>query len=263
MAYKPILPPTLAPYGVNLLDPMQFAARPRQNALPPEPPKPPLPPGLLDPSIGGGGNQSGSAATTQGTAGNEGTSVPGQPHGNPGMMSPQGIGLTAATSMMGPAGMIGTIGQGLNMMQAMGLLSPANLSPSAIAIANDPAAIAMLDPDGTIAIAPPTDSMMFEVVTAQQNGMGAGDSGVTAGPGSPGSGGSTGNDDPSDGDAGWRYGGPVPDDKDGKLEGVRGLLHEGEYVIRPEMVKKYGKGLLSKINEGKLPARGLLSSAKD
>lgn len=61
-------------------------------------------------------------------------------------------------------------------------------------------------------------------------------------------------------DGSWRYGGPVPSDHDRKLEPVRGILHEGEYVVRPEMTKIH-RGLLEKINKGKVSkkkARSLL-----
>ena len=152
-----------------------------------------------------GGNAPGS--TQAGVATDPGTVSVG-PHGNPGMASGPGIGLSVASSMMGPAGIAVTAGQALNAMQAMGLLSPATLSPNAIAIANDPDAIAALDPDGTIAIAPAVNSIMHDVVVAQQNGMGIGGTGVAGvSASSPGSGGSTGVDDPSDGAAGWKRGG--------------------------------------------------------
>lgn len=85
-----------------------------------------------------------------------------------GMLSPQSIGLGIASNMLGPAGMVSTIGQMMNM------LGPAaNLSPEAIAIANNPSAmqgmIAQLDPTGAIAIAPPTNHPLFDVVVAQQH----------------------------------------------------------------------------------------------
>lgn len=72
-----------------------------------------------------------------------------------------------------------------------------------------------------------------------------------------------GNDDPSDGNAGWRKGGRVKDDGDGKLEPVRGVLHETEMVIRPEstrLIDKHYPGLLDRLNKvgvAKNPAKAL------
>lgn len=51
------------------------------------------------------------------------------------------------------------------------------------------------------------------------------------------------------GDAPYRRGGFVPKDRDKKLEPVRGILHEGEFVINPEMVAMMNKrGLLAKLD---------------
>lgn len=67
----------------------------------------------------------------------------------------------------------------------------------------------------------------------------AGDPGADGGPSGP-----------------WRKGGYTGDDGDGKLEPKLGVVHEREYVIRPEATAYYGKGLLKAINERRIP-RGL------
>jgi hypothetical protein len=45
---------------------------------------------------------------------------------------------------------------------------------------------------------------------------------------------------------------PGPDDG-------AGYLDRGEYVIKKSAVKKYGRGLLDMINEGKVPAKKIRS----
>ena len=67
-----------------------------------------------------------------------------------------------------------------------------------------------------------------------------------------------------DGDSGYAQGGKVtksrlkgPDPK-GPDEGYGALL-SGEYVIKKSAVKKYGKGLLDMINDGKIPAKKMKS----
>jgi hypothetical protein len=47
----------------------------------------------------------------------------------------------------------------------------------------------------------------------------------------------------------WRMGGPVPKHGNGPPQPVRGTVHEGEYVIRPESVKMLPPGLLSALND--------------
>jgi hypothetical protein len=93
----------------------------------------------------------------------------------------------------------------------------------------------------------------------------AGDGGGVAGDGNSGSSGSaadgTGDGGPG-GVGGWAKGGlvdrvygpnpPGPDDG-------AGMLDIGEYVIKKSSVKKYGEGLLSMINEGKIPAKKMKS----
>ena len=64
-----------------------------------------------------------------------------------------------------------------------------------------------------------------------------------------------GGSDP-DGNGNWRVGGYTGNDRDGKLEAIRGTVHEGEYVIRPEATAYYGQGLLKAINERRIP-RGM------
>lgn len=105
---------------------------------------------------------------------------------------------------------------------------------------------------------------------------GTGQLGFSAGPDQPGTtpdtpGGVPGNDfgfgtgpDFGNQDFGdfFRTGGRVPKDADKKLEPVPAVLHEGEYVIRPEAVTHYGVGILSAINKKKLDrkkVRGLLA----
>ena len=84
-----------------------------------------------------------------------------------------------------------------------------------------------------------------------------GDSG-SSGDGNTGGGPGTG----ADGDAAFAKGGMVnsllgPDPK-GPDDGM-GYLDKGEYVIKKSAVKKYGKGLLDMINEGKVPAKKMKS----
>jgi hypothetical protein len=50
-------------------------------------------------------------------------------------------------------------------------------------------------------------------------------------------------------DGAWRMGGPVPKRGNGPPKPVRGTVHEGEYVIRPESVKVLPPGLLSALND--------------
>jgi hypothetical protein len=50
-------------------------------------------------------------------------------------------------------------------------------------------------------------------------------------------------------DGAWRMGGPVPKHGNGPPQPVRGTVHEGEYVIRPESVKMLPPGLLSALND--------------
>ena len=50
-------------------------------------------------------------------------------------------------------------------------------------------------------------------------------------------------------DGAWRMGGPVPKHGNGPTQPVRGTVHTGEYVIRPESVKVLPPGLLSALND--------------
>ena len=89
-------------------------------------------------------------------------------------------------------------------------------------------------------------------------GSSAGDGGGGGSAGDGGGGGSSGDG----GGSGWARGGLVnkvfgknpmgPDDG-------AGYLDLGEYVIRKSAVKKYGRGLLDMINEGKVPAKKIKS----
>jgi hypothetical protein len=61
--------------------------------------------------------------------------------------------------------------------------------------------------------------------------------------------------------SGYLAGGPIPSDRDAVMEPVPATLHEGEYVLRPEAVRMYGRGLLGRINRGQIDPkklRGLL-----
>lgn len=79
---------------------------------------------------------------------------------------------------------------------------------------------------------------------------------TNGGPGSSGASGTSGTG-PNAGDEGglgaWRKGGPVPDDGDEMLEPVRGILHEREFVLRPEAAQYYGKGILGALNAKAIP----------
>ena len=79
-------------------------------------------------------------------------------------------------------------------------------------------------------------------------GPGAGGMGSPGGIGGGGSGAPGGESDQGPGS--WRKGGWVRNDMDGKLEPVRGILHEGEFPLSPEMtalMEKRAPGLLNKI----------------
>lgn len=135
---------------------------------------------LLDYYGGGNGPASNSSQATSSPSDTDVQSV----MGAMGMMSPENVGLGLATGMMGPAGVVGTIGKGLNMMQVNGMLAPANISQNIMSMVNTPAmaqAISMMDPDGTISIAPPVDSILHNMIVAQQH---ANSGGGTVGPGS-------------------------------------------------------------------------------
>ena len=61
---------------------------------------------------------------------------------------------------------------------------------------------------------------------------------------------STGGESASErGGGAWRFGGPVPKHGNGPTQPVRGTVHTGEYVIRPESVKVLPPGLLSALND--------------
>jgi hypothetical protein len=90
------------------------------------------------------------------------------------------------------------------------------------------------------------------------DGASAGDGGSSAGDGggsgSSGDGGGSGSGEANGGliTSVWGYNPPGPDD------GAK-YLDLGEYVIRKSAVKKYGRGLLDMINEGKVPAKKIKS----
>jgi len=82
-----------------------------------------------------------------------------------------------------------------------------------------------------------------------QGGDAAGNTGGGPGTGAP-------------GDAAFAHGGLVTamfgPDPDGPDEGQINI-QRGEYVIKKSAVKKYGKGLLDMINDGKVPAKKMKS----
>ena len=92
------------------------------------------------------------------------------------------------------------------------------------------------------------------------SGFGGGESGGVGGVGGAGGPGSTSAADPSD--FGGFNGGlitkvmgpnpPTPDD--GTM-----FVQKGEYIVKKDSVNKYGKGLLDKINDGKIPAKKMKS----
>lgn len=82
--------------------------------------------------------------------------------------------------------------------------------------------------------------------------------GVGGGGGAEGPGGS------SEPGGNWRRGGLIPSDSDDIMEARRAMVHEGEFVFKPEAVKKYGPRLLRAMNAGRLTksqARELLRRA--
>lgn len=94
-----------------------------------------------------------------------------------------------------------------------------------------------------------------ETGTQGQGGGGGGAMGGHGGQGGEGFGGS----DP-DGNGNWAKGGPVPTVKRDTVRGPDDqyiTVKSGEYVIRPEAVAHYGRGLLDALNSGRIP-KGLL-----
>ena len=82
----------------------------------------------------------------------------------------------------------------------------------------------------------------------------SGDPGVAGDPGAPGGDpGSTGGDPSSSGT--YRVGGRIPGPTN-PPEPVEVTAHTGEFIIRPEMVAKYGAEFLRRINNGTYPMKG-------
>jgi len=83
-----------------------------------------------------------------------------------------------------------------------------------------------------------------------------------AGTGTGGGMGNTGEGGGGPGEGGWAKGGLIDKltgpDPSGPDDGY-GKLQVGEYVIKKSAVKKYGKGLLDMINDGKVPAKKMKS----
>jgi hypothetical protein len=99
--------------------------------------------------------------------------------------------------------------------------------------------------------------------------VGGGDAGGVGGDAGGDNGGSAdgsgngGGDGSSDADGmggSWRYGGPTGDDGDGYLSPIRGTLHEGEFVLRPEAVAMYGYDMLHAMNEGRMQPNALAAT---
>lgn len=100
-------------------------------------------------------------------------------------------------------------------------------------------------------------------VQGQQNEMESQNAEYGGGAGSSATGGEGNSADPTGGEgpAGLRRGGYIKPDKDKKLEAVSIMGHEGEYMLRPEATRYYGRGLLGAMNEMQIPKkklRGLL-----
>lgn len=101
----------------------------------------------------------------------------------------------------------------------------------------------------------PTEVAAINAAVAASNG-GASNGGTQGGigaTGNPGPGNDTSGTAAADAGGSWRKGGPVPDDGDEKLEPVRGILHEREFVLRPEAAQYYGKGILGALNAKAIP----------
>lgn len=64
---------------------------------------------------------------------------------------------------------------------------------------------------------------------------------------------STGQNNDGPDSPGYRKGGPIPEDGDRRLEPVKIVAHESEFVLRPEAAKYYGKGILGAMNAKKIP----------
>jgi hypothetical protein len=101
-------------------------------------------------------------------------------------------------------------------------------------------------------------------------GGGGGDGGDSGGGDSGDGGGDSGGGDSGDGGGGGSGGGGAAYAKGGMVRGLlgpnppgpddgAGYLDRGEYVIKKSSVKKYGRGLLDMINEGKVPAKKIRS----
>lgn len=98
------------------------------------------------------------------------------------------------------------------------------------------------------------------------DGVGGPGAGGMGSPGGMGGGGSGAPGGSSDGGPGsWRTGGGTGGDRDGRLEPIPAVLHEGEFVQKPEAVSYYGDDFMSALNERRIPKRaamGLLRQAR-
>ena len=95
-------------------------------------------------------------------------------------------------------------------------------------------------------------------------GPGAGGMGSPGGIGGGGSGAPGGSSDQGPGS--WRKGGPIRGNRNGMLQEVPIVAHEGEFVQKPEAVSYYGDDFMRAINERRIPkkaALGLLAEAHD
>ena len=157
-----------------------------------------------------------------------------------------GKGNSVSLSDMSPAGQAAAAAMGFNVADSVGMSGMGEGSISGLAAADGVGMSGM--GEGSIG-------------SVGDGGVSGGGGGGAAGDGGAGSGGDGGGSsgDGSGGEANgglitsvWGYNPPGPDD------GAK-YLDLGEYVIRKSAVKKYGRGLLDMINEGKVPAKKIKS----
>lgn len=163
----------------------------------------------------------------------------------------QATGLSAApTGPVGSlAGVMGNIAQTQMGMQPtsnpvdaisglLGFNAPASAMPGPVSVES------LAD-----VTAAPDDVSMSMAETQDQTGVGIGEASQGNEDGS--SGGTAGNDSGGSGDGdGYRFGGLVSGKRNAPRQAV---VHGGEYVLRAEAVKKYGRGLLDALNERRVP----------
>lgn len=139
------------------------------------------------------------------------------------------------------------------MDQSRGLLG------ASVAAGAEAAAAAAAEAAGPAGVAGSEQNSPNSVGGAMGGGGGSSDSTGSGASGTSGTG-------PNAGDEGglgaWRKGGSVRGNHDGRLQPVPGILHEGEFVQKPEAVSYYGDRFMHAINERRIPkkaAMGLLA----